>query len=77
VRCGVTTRTRELTWANVEVDGDAEMDVFRRQEERRADERIRQAFRELQEKGIVDEKGELLRKELPSDMCEGSECDLG
>lgn len=50
---------------------------FRQQEERKADERIRKAFLELQEKGIVDEKGELLRKELPPDMREGSECDLG
>jgi hypothetical protein len=77
VRCGVATRTRELTWANVDVDDDAEMDEFRRQEERKADERIRKAFRELRDKGIVDEKGDLLRKELPPDMREGSECDLG
>jgi len=68
---------RELTWANVDVDNDAEMDLFREQEERKADERIRKAFLELQEKGIIDEKGELVNKELPPDMREDSECDLG
>jgi hypothetical protein len=71
------TQTRELTWANVDVENDAEMDLFREQEERKADERIRKAFRELQEKGIIDEKGELVNKELPPDMREDSECDLG
>lgn len=71
------TETRELTWANVDVENDAEMDLFREQEERKADERIRKAFRELQEKGIIDEKGELINKELPPDMREDSECDLG
>ena len=71
------TQMRELTWANVDVDNDAEMDLFREQEERKADERIRKAFLELQEKGIIDEKGELVNKELPPDMREDSECDLG
>ena len=71
------TQTRELTWANVDVDNDAEMDLFREQEERKADERIRKAFLELQEKGIIDEKGDLVNKELPPDMREDSECDLG
>jgi hypothetical protein len=71
------TQTRELTWANVDVDNDEEMDLFREQEERKADERIRKAFLELQEKGIIDEKGELIDKELPPDMREDSECDLG
>jgi hypothetical protein len=71
------TQTRELTWANVDVDNDEEMDQFREQEERKADERIRKAFLELQEKGIIDEKGELISKELPPDMREDSECDLG
>jgi hypothetical protein len=71
------TQTRELTWANVNVENDAEMDLFREQEERKADERIRKAFRELQEKGIIDAWGRRIRKDLPPDMQEDSECNLG
>ncbi len=73
----MATETRELTWANVDVDDDEEMDLFRRQEEKKADERIRKAVEELQKKGILDEKGELVNKELPPDMHEDSQCDLG
>ncbi|HXJ96864.1 MAG TPA: hypothetical protein VMT20_28835 [Terriglobia bacterium] len=71
------SQTQELTWANVDVDNDAEMDLFRKQEERKADERIRKAFHELQEKGIIDAQGRRIRKDLPHDMREDSECDLG
>jgi hypothetical protein len=73
----MATKTRELTWANVDVDDEEEMEIFRQQEERKADERIRKAVKELQDKGILDENGELVNKELPPDMREDSECDLG
>ncbi|MGO9270839.1 MAG: hypothetical protein ACLQOO_11400 [Terriglobia bacterium] len=71
------TKTRELTWANVDVDKEEEMDVFRRQEERKAGERIRQEIERLQERGIMDAQGLRIRKDLPPDMREDSECDLG
>jgi hypothetical protein len=67
------TKTRDLTWANVDVDDDAEMGIFRKQEERKAGERIRRAVKDLQRKGILDEKGELINKELPADMREDSQ----
>ncbi|HME00222.1 MAG TPA: hypothetical protein VKM93_23180 [Terriglobia bacterium] len=73
----MATETREMTWANVDVDDDREMDLFRRQEEKKADERIRRAVEQLQEKGIMDAQGRRVRKDLPPDMQEDSECDLG
>ena len=73
----MSTKTRELTWANVDVDDDAEMELFRKQEERKAGERVREAVRRLREQGIIDARGRRIRKDLPPDMREGSECDLG
>jgi ABC-type phosphate/phosphonate transport system substrate-binding protein len=71
------TKTRELTWANVDVDDNAEMEEFRQQEERKARERAQEAVRRLQEQGIMDAHGRRVRKDLPPDMREDSECDLG
>jgi hypothetical protein len=71
------TKTRELTWANVDVDDNAEMEEFRQQEERKARERAQEAVRRLQEQGIMDAHGRRVRKDLPLDMREDSECDLG
>ncbi len=73
----MSTKTRELNWANVDVDDDAEMDLFRRQEEQKAGERVRKAVKRLREQGIMDAHGRRVRKDLPPDMREGSECDLG
>jgi len=73
----MSTKTRELTWANVVGDDDAEMKEFRRQEERKARARAQEAVRRLQEQGIMDVHGRRVRKDLPADMRGDSECDLG
>jgi hypothetical protein len=73
----MSTKTRDLTWANVDVDDDAEMKELRRQEERKARERAQEAVRRLQEQGIMDVHGRRIRKDLPADMRGDSECDLG
>ena len=73
----MSTKTRDLTWANVDVDDDAEVKEFRRQEERKARERAQEAVRRLQEQGIMDVHGRRVRKDLPADMRGDSECDLG
>ena len=73
----MSTKTRDLTWANVDVDDDAEVKEFRRQEERKARARAQEAVRRLQEQGIMDVHGRRVRKDLPADMCGDSECDLG
>ena len=58
----------ELTWATVNTTDPAEMAEFDEQEERKAGERVKIAFKRLRDLGIVDEKGELLSHELPADM---------
>jgi len=73
----MSTKIRDLTWANVDVDDDAEMKELRRQEERKARERAQEAVRRLQEQGIMDVSGRRVRKDLPADMRGDSECDLG
>ncbi len=73
----MSTKTRDLTWANVDVDDDAEVKEFRRQEERKARERAPEAVRRQQERGIMDAQGRRIRKDLPADMRGDSECDLG
>jgi hypothetical protein len=73
----MNTKIRDLTWANVDVDDDAEMKELRRQEERKARERAQEAVRRLQEQGIMDVSGRRVRKDLPADMGGDSECDLG
>ena len=59
---------RELTWATVNTEDPQEMADFDEQEEQKAGERIRIAFKCLQDLGIVDASGELLSDELPADM---------
>jgi hypothetical protein len=73
----MSTKIRDLTWANVDVNDGAEMKELRRQEERKARERAQEAVRRLQEQGIMDVHGRRVRKDLPADMRGDSECDLG
>lgn len=70
------TKAKELTYATVNFDDPAEVKEFHRQEQRKAGIRIRKAVKELQEKGILDEHGRRISKELPPDMREDSDCDL-
>jgi len=40
-------------------------------------DRVEAAVRELQQKGIIDEKGRRIRQDLPLDMHEGEDRDFG
>ena len=66
----------ELTWATVDTDDEEEMTRFEGQELEKAGERIKKAAQELQDLGIVDEKGRRVKKELPPDMQLGSDADV-
>ena len=66
----------ELTWATVDTDDEEEMTRFEEQELQKAGERIKKAAQELQDLGIVDEKGRRVKKELPPDMQPGSDADV-
>lgn len=56
---------KRLTWANVDLEDEEEVDRFEEQELDKAGERTQKAVKEL---GIVDEKGWRTKKELPPDM---------
>jgi len=67
---------KALTWATVNTDDEEEMSRFEEQELEKAGKRIKKAVKELQDLGIVDEKGRRVKKELPPDMQPGSKTDV-
>ena len=70
-------RKTELTWATVNTEDPQEMAEFDEQEEQKAGERVKTAFKRLRDLGIVDARGELLTYELPPDMRPGATRDFG
>jgi len=69
--------TKRLTIENVNLDDQDEMDAFVDQVITAGLERVRAEGDELRRKGLMDENGNLLIKDLPPDMKEGSERDFG
>jgi hypothetical protein len=69
--------SRRLTIENVDLDDDHEIDALVDQMFSFGLERVRAEGDELRRKGILDSDGNLLLKELPSDMKEGADRDFG
>ena len=69
-------KEEKLNWATVDLDDEEALDSFEEQELDRAGERIRKAVKELEELGIVDERGRRIKKELPPDMQPDSKTDV-
>ena len=69
--------TKRLTLDNVDFDNQSEMDEFMDQVITAGVERVRAEGAELRRRGLMDENGKLLVKDLPADMKEGSERDFG
>lgn len=69
-----TITTKELTWANVNLDDPEERSRFFEQEDCKARIRVKNAVKRLQEEGIIDARGQRIKKELPNDMQTGSKC---
>ena len=67
----------EPSWATVNTDDPQEMAEFNEQEDRKAGERVKEAFQRLRNLGIVNESGELVGDELPPDMHPGAKRDFG
>jgi hypothetical protein len=67
---------KPLTLADVDPDDDRQLDAWEAEEEKRAGERIHAAVRELKAKGVIDDQGNRIRKDLPPDMREDSDTDL-
>jgi len=69
--------TKRLTIENVDLDDGLETDAFMEQMFAEGLERVRAEGDELRRKGLLDEQGNMVIKELPADMKEGSERDFG
>ncbi len=67
---------KKLTRATVNEDDPEEWARYREQLLDRAEGRIKKAVKELQDRGIMDEKGRRAKKELPPDMQPDSETDV-
>jgi len=68
---------KRLTIENVDLDDEREMDALHDQMITAGMERVRAEGDELRRRGLMDAQGNLLVKELPPDMQEGSERDFG
>ena len=68
---------KRLTFDNVNLDDEREMDEFDNQMITVGLERVRAEGDELRRRGLLDAEGNLLLKELPADMREDSERDFG
>ncbi len=73
----MSSETKELTWAEVDMDDPEERKRFFEQERRKAGARAAAAFKNLQDLGIVDENGKLTPADVPEDMRPGSQRDFG
>jgi hypothetical protein len=69
--------TKRLTIETVNLDDPEEFQTFMDQVISAGMERVRAEVAELQRRGILDEKGNLLIQELPPDMREGADRDFG
>jgi hypothetical protein len=68
--------SKNLAWSNTNLEDPSERAALLEQEEARAGERVRQAFQNLQDQGVMDKNGYLITRRLPPDMERGSECDV-
>ena len=69
--------TKRLTIDSINLDDPGEMDAFYDQVIAAGMERVRAEGDELRRRGLLDEHGNLLVKELPPDMKEGARRDFG
>jgi len=69
--------TKRLTIEDVNLDDERELDTLDDQAITAGLERVRAEGDELRRKGILDSEGNLLLKDLPADMQEGTDRDFG
>ena len=73
----MATDPKEVTWATVNLDDDAQVKALEDKLLDEAKEDLHRELRRLQDLGIIDEHGKRQSKELPPDMQEGSDKDFG
>jgi hypothetical protein len=66
-----------LTLESIDVESDEELDALMAQVLAEGDKIYEAQYQEALRLGIIDEKGRLLKTELPEDMREDSETDFG
>jgi len=69
--------TKRLTIENVNLDDDSEMDALVDQMFTVGLGRVKAEGDELRRRGLLDPQGNLLVKELPADMKDGTDRDFG
>jgi hypothetical protein len=69
--------SKPLSSESINVDSDEELDALTAQVLADGDRLYEAQFKEAFRLGIVDEKGRLLRRDLPEDMCEDAGTDFG
>jgi hypothetical protein len=70
-------RKKPLTIDSIDVDNDQELDKFLAQVHAVGDKICHEQVQEAIRLGIIDDKGNLLKKEIPEDMREGADRDFG
>lgn len=70
-------RKKPLTIDSIDVDNDQEIDSFLAQVHAVGDKICHEQVQEAIRLGIIDDKGNLLKKEIPEDMQEGADRDFG
>jgi hypothetical protein len=74
---GSMKATKPLTINSIDVDNDEELDALMAEVLAEGDKIYEAQYQEALRLGIVDEKGRLLKHELPEDMREGAGTDFG
>ena len=69
--------TKSLTINSIDVDNDEELDALMDQVLAEGDKIYEAQYKESLRLGIIDEKGHLLKHELPEDMREDAGTDFG
>lgn len=77
LRLQLDVQAPSLNWTTVDLNNPSERAAFFKQEDAKAGQRVKEAFKKLQRQGIVDKDGNLLKQGLPADMEPGSACDVG
>ena len=69
--------TKPLTINSIDVDNDQELDALMAEVLAEGDKIYEAQYREALRLGIIDEKGQLLKYDLPEDMREDADTDFG
>jgi hypothetical protein len=65
VKDKMPVQTKELTWANVDLDDTAQVHELIGRKFQQSKDKLQCELQRLQDRGIIDENGNLLSKELP------------